>query len=454
MRIRLASRLSLGLGLRPGRCRCRTAAYRATPRGEGAGEQQQEEEQPSSSSSPSPPGPPSTSSSGRATGDPSRLFVEGLVPREKASRLDTFLSSKLPDLSRARIQESVRAGTATVNGTVQLKPAFKVQPGDEVVCRIVERPPLNVDPEDIPLDVVYEDAHLLVIDKPAGLVTHPAPGNHSGTLVNAVLHHCNLPSLDPAAHAAGASLTAAEAGDADEVGDDDGGGRFLGGGYRGDVMYGTMPVPRPGIVHRLDKGTSGLIVVAKDDLARESLQSQFKDRTVEREYLSLLCGHIRAPWGTVEGRVVTAIGRDRRERIRMAAYPLEGLEHKPHLKRAASNYSVMEVFANGGASLVAWRLDTGRTHQIRVHAKHLGNPLVGDVVYGGTAPRLARSMESGRVSPSSAKAIAAKVAKTIDRPALHAATLGFDHPKSGERMRFSSNPPLDFEECIAQLRKL
>ncbi len=135
-------------------------------------------------------------------------------------------------------------------------------------------------------------------------------------------------------------------------------------------------------------------------------------------------------------------------------YPLEGLEYKPHLKRAASNYSVMEVFANGGASLVAWRLETGRTHQIRVHAKHLGNPLVGDYIYGGTAARLARSMEGGKLSPSAAKAVAGRAAKTMDRPALHAATLGFDHPKSGERMRFCSNPPQDFERCVTQLRKL
>ena len=236
----------------------------------------------------------------------------------------------------------------------------------KVICEIVERPPLNVEPENIPLDIVYEDDHLLVVDKPSGLVVHPAPGNHSGTLVNAILHHCNLPGL-----CVGEEERAEEEEEEEVV--------VAREPYSVDMMYGNMPVPRPGIVHRLDKGTSGLMVVAKDDLAKESMQSQFRARTVERQYVSILCGQLKRK----EGSVVTAIGRDRRERTRMAAYPVEGVENKPHLKRAASKYAVMEVFKNGTASLVSWRLQTGRTHQIRVHAKHLGAPLLGDSTYGG-----------------------------------------------------------------------
>ncbi|QDZ19874.1 pseudouridine synthase [Chloropicon primus] len=349
-----------------------------------------------------------------------------------AVRLDAFLSDQLVErnLSRARIQESVRAGTATVNGRVQVKPAYKLRPGDEVVCEILDRPPLDVEPEDIPLDVVYEDDCLLVVDKPAGLVVHPAPGNHGGTLVNAVLHHCNLPGL--------------RVGGLDEGEDGEGEGNGEGASsphpYRkAELMYGSVPVPRPGIVHRLDKGTSGLMVVAKDDLARESLQLQFRERTVERKYLSILCGQIQAAARGgedgvgAEGRVVTAIGRDRRERTRMAAFPIQGVEHKPHLKRASSRYSIQEVLAGGAASLVSWRLETGRTHQIRVHAKFLNAPLLGDVTYGG------RTELAGL--------------GTMQRPALHAATLGFDHPKTGKRLKFERDAPEDFLAALRDLRR-
>ena len=241
-----------------------------------------------------------------------------------------------------------------------------------------------------------------------------------------------------------------------------------GGNYSTEMMYGNMPVPRPGIVHRLDKGTSGLIVVAKNDLAKEKLQRQFKERSVERQYLSLLCGHLSSAKantnlrssstsGLIQGRVVTAIGRDKRERIRMASYPVEGVENKPHLKKAASNYFVKEVFVNGGASLVAWRLETGRTHQIRVHAKHLGSPLIGDDIYGGTPSTLARWVETcASSSQASAKAkaklCAEGVAKAMQRPALHAATLGFEHPETGEKMRFQRDPPSDFLRTVELLR--
>jgi tRNA pseudouridine synthase 2 len=401
----------------------------------------------------------------------------------------------LPTCSRARIQESVKAGAIRVNGNVQVKPAFKLRPGDEVVCKIVERPPLNVEPEDIPLDVVYEDKSLLVINKPAGLVVHPAAGNPSGTLVNAVLHHCNLPGLLSTATTPNKQKQGEEnlnessssSKDDDEEGEVVSG--LAGATYSTDMMYGNVPVPRPGIVHRLDKGTSGLIVVAKDDVAKEKLQNQFKERSVERQYLSLLCGHLspsssssaaaaavpqdhaKNSNSTVNrteqwGRVVTAIGRDKRERIRMASYPVEGVENKPHLKRAASNYHVKEVFMNGGASLVAWRLETGRTHQIRVHAKHLGSPLIGDDIYGGTPSPLTRtcvehSSSTNTSSSSSLKADNTKrrakvcseaVAKAMHRPALHAATLGFEHPETGEKMRFQIDPPEDFNQALQVLR--
>lgn len=362
--------------------------------------------------------PPSSRSPCASTSAASKeSFVVPGGQTGKTVRLDAFLSTKLAErnLSRARIQESVRAGTATVNGQVQVKPAYKLRPGDEVACEILERPPLDVEPEDIPLDVVYEDEDILVVDKPAGLVVHPAPGNHSGTLVNAVLHHCNLPALRVVPEATDEVVNGEDAAAATSPRSE---GRYR----ESELMYGRIPVPRPGIVHRLDKGTSGLMVVAKGDLARESLQAQFRDRTVERKYLSVLGG---GPLSESEGRVVTAIGRDRRERTRMAAYPVTGIENKPHLKMAASTFAVQRRFDEH--SLVSWRLETGRTHQIRVHAKYLGHPLVGDETYGGQ-----RSAEVGR-------------------PALHAATLGLDHPRTGERLRFETEPPEDFARLVATL---
>ena len=329
-------------------------------------------------------------------------------------RLDAFLTDRLArggdaaaadagDVSRARIAESIRGGTAAVNGGVEVKPSRKVRAGDVVSFRLLERPPLRVAPEAIPLSIVYEDDVLLVVDKPAGMVTHPAPGNYEGTLASAVLAHTN--------------------------GDD----AFREGG---DGEGGI----RPGIVHRLDKGTSGLIVVAKDARAERALQRQFAQRTIERRYASLAIGTPAAAEG-VSREVTTALARDPRHRTRMAAFPVAHAGTPPY-RLASSRLTVEEDL--DGAGLVTWRLKTGRTHQIRVHAAHMGAPLVQDGVYGGSIGRLRASIGPER---------AAAVAAAIDRPALHAETLGFIHPVTQELMRFQVTPPPDFTNALNALRR-
>lgn len=299
-----------------------------------------------------------------------------IVPiSEAGARLDLWLARQTLTLSRARLQALIRDGHVTVNGRT-VKERHKARPGD--VVKLVIPPPVvtALIPEAIPLDIIYEDADLLVINKPAGLVVHPAAGHASGTLVNALLHHCG-------------SLAA------------------IGGEQR------------PGIVHRLDRDTSGIMVVAKSDRALSGLMNQFKQRTIHKHYVALVWGHPSPEQGTI----ATLIGRHRVDRKKMSAQPKTG-------RAAITHYELVERLGN--VSLVGLRLETGRTHQIRVHMAHRGFPIVGDAQYGS---------RSSRALPLA-----------VDRQMLHAATLAFTHPVTGRPLSFTAPWPDDLKALVTAMR--
>ena len=279
-----------------------------------------------------------------ASNEPDKIetIIEIDVPpgQEGGVRLDVYLTGKLANATRAKVQRGIKEGGVDVNGRTRTRPSWGVQPGDHIVCRVMKPPPIVVAPEAIPLDVVYEDDDLIVVNKPAGMVVHPAFGHRSGTLINALLHHV------------GAGPLAAE--DLDDESDDDVGLAMddVGPRFEGDLTI------RPGLVHRLDKDTTGLMVVAKSDVVAGALGKQFAERTIDREYVALLWGVPDPP----EGRVETWLGRDPRNRKLIAVRP-EG-----DGKWAATNYWLEEDL--GYLSLVRFKLETGRTHQIRVHAAH------------------------------------------------------------------------------------
>ncbi len=287
-------------------------------------------------------------------------------------RLDKITPAHVPDLSRATAQRLIKAGEVTVNGRPS-KPSYRVQVGDEVVVRVPIEMPAPVVAENIPLDVIYEDDALLVVNKPAGMVVHPAYGHASGTLVNAVLAHC--PQI------------------ADVGGPD-----------------------RAGVVHRLDKDTSGLILIAKDGVTRAALQRQFKRRQVAKTYLALVEGQMQPREGVVEAPV----GRDKRQRKKMAVVR-SGRE-------ARTMYRAIEYFAN--YTLLEVRPHTGRTHQVRVHLSWLGYPIVGDAVYGRHRQRLLRG-----------------------RHFLHAARIRFSHPATSEEVEFEAPLPPKLADVLKQLRR-
>lgn len=298
------------------------------------------------------------------------------IPPDAAGRLDAWLAAQAPDLSRSRIQALIKEGRVTCNGAV-VKANAKPEPGRVIEVCLPAPIPAEPQPEDIPLDIVHEDRDLLVLNKPAGLVVHPAPGHATGTLVNALLHHC-------------ADL----------------------GGIGG--------VERPGIVHRLDKDTTGLMVVAKNDAAMAGLVRLFQTGGITKEYLSLVHGTPPKQEGTVSG----LIGRHPVERKRMAVVRVNG-------KQAVTHYVVEQRL--GDVSLVRCRIETGRTHQIRVHMQSLGCPVVGDALYGrpATDKRLP-------LMPS--------------RQMLHAARLAFTHPVTDAALAFTAPLPNDFAQMVAMLR--
>ncbi len=310
-----------------------------------------------------------------------------MEPGAAGTRLDRFLQAHAPDLSRTRLQALIAGGQVTVAGG-HAKASHRLRAGARVTVEVPPPEPVALVPEPIPLDVVHEDADLLVVNKPVGLVVHPGAGHRTGTLVHALLAHC------------------------------------------GAELSGIGGVRRPGIVHRLDRGTSGLLVVAKHDRAHLGLARQLKARTVERRYLALVQGRLPHAAGVIE----TAIGRDPRDRLRMAVRPAGA--GRPALTR----YRVLERFARPvPLTLIEAILGTGRTHQIRVHLAHLGAPVVGDRTYRrrGTAP----------ADPDLAARVIA-----LGGPALHAAVLGFDHPVTGARLRFEAPPPPAFAALLAWLR--
>ncbi|MBS7696617.1 MAG: RluA family pseudouridine synthase [Chelatococcus sp.] len=315
-------------------------------------------------------------------------------------RLDRFLASAFADLSRSRLQQLVRAGQVRINGAVVEDPKHKVTAGAKVTLVIPPAAPAEPEPESIPLTVLYEDNHIIVIDKPAGLVVHPAPGHSSGTLVNALLAHC------------------------------------------GESLSGIGGVRRPGIVHRLDKDTSGVMVVAKTDQAHAALSQQFADhgRTgpLERVYTAVVWGLLPTAKGTIDKPIERAmhnrekmtVTREGRGRIAITHYEVDGIF-------SGDTERGMEPIG----SFVRCRLETGRTHQIRVHMAHIGHPLLGDQLYG----RGFKTKES-LLSPAARSALEA-----LGRQALHARTLGFAHPATGEFMCFESAPPGDLSRLVSAL---
>ncbi|XP_012078835.1 RNA pseudouridine synthase 2, chloroplastic [Jatropha curcas] len=342
-------------------------------------------------------------------------------------RLDSWISSRISGISRARVQSSIKSGLVAVNGRVVDKVSHSVKVGDKVICTISELQPLRAEAEDIPLDIIYEDDHLLVVNKPPHMVVHPAPGNPTGTLVNGILHHCSLPTV----------VTSSQEvlSDVEDISDDE-----------GSCSSSCVSSVRPGIVHRLDKGTSGLLVVAKDEHAHAHLSEQFKQHTIQRVYISLTSGVPSA----LTGRIDIPIGRDVNNRIRMAA--ISGPVKQGHARHAASRYKVIEILAGGGSALVEWRLETGRTHQIRAHAKYIGIPLLGDEVYGSTTG-MALSLLRPRI-PASFQNQLSSLLSGLERPCLHALSLGFTHPRTGKEINFSCPPPPDFAGVLSQLREM
>ena len=339
-----------------------------------------------------------------ASGEPDKVetvLTFRVAPGQTPVRLDVYLTEKVANTTRSRIQRGIKSGDVTVGGVVRTKASWLVQPGDEIVATVLRPPPLEIVPEDIPLDVVYEDDALLVVNKPAGMVVHPAFGHRSGTLVNALLHHVGGATLHP--------------GDFEGADDDDVGLAVANTGPR----YAGDPTARPGLVHRLDKETTGLMVVAKTDHAASELGRQFMDRTIHRRYLALVWGRPQPEEGRVEGW----LGRSPRDRKKMAVRP-EG-----EGKWAATRYATVEAFAH--LALLRFQLETGRTHQIRVHAQSIGHPVFGDTTYGGD--RIVYGAAEG-----SRKAFFRNLFARLPYQALHAAELGFEHPVTGEELRFDA----------------
>lgn len=294
---------------------------------------------------------------------------------DTGKRLDGFIGESSGEISRSFAAKLIESGAVTVNGLAETSKKYKVAEGDEIEVCVPEPESIDAKPEDIPLDIVYEDDDLLVVNKPRGMVVHPAPGNYTGTLVNALMYHC------------GENLSA---------------------------INGCL---RPGIVHRIDKDTSGLLVVAKSDRAHESLSAQLAQHSVTRRYTALVYNNLKEDEGTVDA----PIGRDPGDRFRRAVTDRNG-------KRAVTHWRVLERF--GRFTLIEARLETGRTHQIRVHMSYIRHPLAGDQLYG---PKKQPFSFSGQL--------------------LHAGILGFNHPADGRYMEFKAEPPEEFRKVLEELRK-
>lgn len=324
------------------------------------------------------------------------------APQDQGERLDRFLAQAFEDISRTRCKALVEDSRLTVDGAVLTDPSAKVQAGSVYALSIPEPEQAEPVPEDIPLEVLFEDDHLIVINKPAGMTVHPAAGNWTGTLVHALLHHCK------------------------------------------GSLSGIGGVERPGIVHRLDKDTSGVMVAAKTDAAHQGLQKLFARHDIERAYLAYVRSTPKPRAGTIDTRLVRSDSD--RKKIAVARDP-----HSKAGKRAITHYETLRTFGQEPkaaigtpmASLVECRLETGRTHQIRVHMAHIACPLLGDPLYGrgGRSSALARTDDD-------------RLLKDLRRQALHAAVLGFIHPVTGEQLRFETQIPADLQRLEAFLERL
>ncbi|WP_438433441.1 RluA family pseudouridine synthase [Gorillibacterium sp. sgz500922] len=293
-------------------------------------------------------------------------------PEAAGERIDKYLVETIEaDVSRSQVQQWIKDGRVRVNDAA-VKGSYKLAEGDRIEVSIPEPEELDVQPENLPLEIVYEDSDVVVINKPRGMVVHPAPGHSSGTVVNALLYHCR-------------------------------------------DLSGINGVLRPGIVHRIDKDTSGLLMAAKNDLAHASLAAQLKEHSVTRKYIAVVHGNIPHDQGTIDA----PIGRDSGDR------KLFTVTHR-NSKHAVTHFAVLERLGN--FTLIELKLETGRTHQIRVHMKYIGHPLVGDPAYGKPKDHEMRGQ------------------------ALHAAVLGFVHPRSGERLEFAAPLPGDMEQLLTRLR--
>lgn len=319
----------------------------------------------------------------------SKAAARELIARADSGRLDRFLALSLPDFSRTRLQDLVKDGEVTVNGR-PARPSLRLKGGERVLVSLPEPRITELQPEAVAFDILYQDQDLVVVDKPAGLVVHPAKGNWTGTLVHGLLHA--IPGL------------------AREGGSE-----------------------RPGIVHRIDKGTSGVLVVALHDIALRRLQAQFMIHSVNRRYLALLHGVPDQPGGRIQSR----LARHPRDRLRFASVR-EGVEHQS-ARKAITLWRVLGSASFSGLdfSLVECRLETGRTHQIRVHLTEMGHPIVGDSLYGASRDRSAARLASDLTWPT--------------HTLLHAERLAFDHPISATRMSFRSRPPADFLDLCARI---
>lgn len=291
----------------------------------------------------------------------------------EGERIDKYLSRLVTDSSRSAIQKLIESGSVKVNGS-QVSKNYKVSADDEILMLQGELKTLDAEPENIPLDIVYEDSDLLVVNKPRGMVVHPAPGNYSGTLVNALLYHCK------------------------------------------DSLSGINGVLRPGIVHRIDKDTSGLLIVAKNDKAHIGLAKQIKEHSFTREYNAVVCGHLKE----YEGTVCAPIGRNPKDRKKMCVT-------ENNSKNAVTHYKVINEYE--GYSHISLRLETGRTHQIRVHMAYIGHPVAGDFVYGND-----------------------KKSAYLNGQCLHAIKIGFVHPITNEYLEFNSELPDYFKEFLNRLK--
>ncbi|NIQ93687.1 MAG: RluA family pseudouridine synthase [Desulfuromonadales bacterium] len=309
------------------------------------------------------------------------VFARGRVPE----RLDRYLSEQLPDKSRSQIKKLIDEKMVTVDGS-PARAAIKLRGGEELQVTVPEALPVETLPEDIPLDILYEDSDLVVVDKPPGMVVHPAAGHASGTLVNALLHHCRDLS-----------------------------------GIGGEL--------RPGIVHRLDKDTSGVLVAAKSDAAHQGLGRQFKEHSIDRRYVAVVSGLVAEDSGTVD----RPIGRHPVHRKKMSTSARGG-------RRAVTRWQVLKRYDRDSLSLIELTLETGRTHQIRVHLSEMNHPVLGDPVYSRAA-RINALADTGL----------RRLAGQLGRQALHARLLGFIHPVSGEKLQFEAPLPQDMQSIVDYL---